>query len=109
MVIGMENSSIQRPGELCSGCMKGRQAATISRVPSPRVSIFLHRIHVDLVGPLPTGLRGNQYFLSIKDEAMLLAFIYPIKSKDETHDKIKEFKAKYENLTEKRLKVIRAD
>jgi transposase InsO family protein len=51
------------------------------------VCTFLHRIHVDLVGPLPTGLRGNQYFLK----------------------KIKEFKSKYENLTEKRLKVIRAD
>lgn len=68
-----------------------------------------HRVHVDLVGPLPTGLRGNRYFLSIKDEATLLAFIYPIKSKNETHDKIKEFKSKYENLTEKRLKIVRAD
>ena len=47
--------------------------------------------------------------MSTKDEATLLAFIYFIKTKEETHEKIKEFKSKCGILTDRRLEVVRVD
>ena len=60
-------------------------------------------------GRLPTEIRESHYFLSIKDKATLLAFIYSLKIKDEALKKLSIFKKKYKNLTDKKFKLIRAN
>jgi hypothetical protein len=73
------------------------------------VNILFKRIYINLIGSLSIKIKKNHYFLFIKNKATLLTFVYFIKLKDKTLNKFIKFKKKYENLTNKKLKVIRAD
>ena len=67
-------------------------------------------IHTDVCGPFKTtGFNGEKYFISFIDDYSKIARIYCIKSKDEVFDSIVQFINEAENLTGKRLKILRCD
>ncbi|CAH0599403.1 unnamed protein product [Chrysodeixis includens] len=56
-----------------------------------------------------SSVGGAKYFLSFIDDYTRKQFIYFLKSKDETFEYFKQFKALVENETGKKLKVLRSD
>ena len=70
--------------EVCGPCMAGRQSRD-SRSPStaPHTTVPLHRIHVDLCGPMPVeSIGGARYYLLATDEATSFSWLQPIRSKE---------------------------
>ncbi|GBN88543.1 Retrovirus-related Pol polyprotein from transposon TNT 1-94, partial [Araneus ventricosus] len=73
-------------------------------------SEILELLHADLCGPIqPESYGGAKYFMVLVDDFSGMYFTYFLKNKNEVFDIFSQFKAKYENLTEKRIKKLRTD
>jgi len=55
------------------------------------------------------SLGGHLYYVTFIDDHSRKTWIYLLKSKDEVFDKFQELKAEVENLTERRIKVLRSN
>ncbi|GBO45054.1 Retrovirus-related Pol polyprotein from transposon TNT 1-94 [Araneus ventricosus] len=70
----------------------------------------LELIHADLCGPVHVeSLGGSKYFLIIVDDYSGMYFSFFLKSKTEVLSTFEKFKAKYENVHDKRIKRLRTD
>jgi transposase InsO family protein len=70
----------------------------------------LELIHFDICeinGVLTEG--GQRYFMTIIDDASRHCYVYLLKTKDETLNCFKTYKAKVENQLEKKIKRFRSD
>jgi hypothetical protein len=56
-----------------------------------------------------TSLSGYVYYVSFIDDDSCKTWVYFLKSKDEVLVKFKEFKALVENLSERKINIIRSD
>ena len=56
-----------------------------------------------------TSLSGYSYYASFIDDYSKKTWIYFLKKKDEVFERFKEFKALIENLSEKKIKILRSD
>jgi hypothetical protein len=54
-------------------------------------------------------LGGSSYYVIFIDDCSRKTWIYLLKKKDEVFNKFQEFKAKIENLTNKKIKTLRTD
>ena len=67
-------------------------------------------IHSNICGPMSTkALSGVEYFVTFIDEHSRKTWIYFLKTNDEVFGRFKEFKALVENLTGKKIKILRSD
>ena len=67
-------------------------------------------IHSDICGPMSTkALSNGEYFVTFVDDHSRKTWIYFLKTKDEDFDRFREFKALVENMTGKKIKVLRSD
>ena len=67
-------------------------------------------VHSDVCGPMPsTSLRGYVYYVSFIYDYSRKTWIYLLKGKNEVFGKLKEFKVLVENLSEKKIKILRLD
>jgi len=74
----------------------------------PKAKHIFDKVHVDLCGPIsPTGIDGEKYFLTIVDDYSYFTVIYPIRNKNETSERLEEFKYRYENKFERHIRAIR--
>jgi hypothetical protein len=55
------------------------------------------------------SLGGSSYYVIFIDEYSRKTWIYILKTKDEVFNKFQEFKAEIENLTNKKIKMLRID
>jgi hypothetical protein len=70
----------------------------------------LELIHSEVCGPMPSSsISGYVYYVSFIDDYSRKTWIYFLKSKDEVFSKFKEFKALIENLSERKIKILRSD
>jgi hypothetical protein len=70
----------------------------------------LDLIHSDVCVPIPsTSLSGYVYYASFIDEYSLKTWVYFLKSKDELFGKLNEFKSLIENISERKIKILRSD
>jgi transposase InsO family protein len=56
-----------------------------------------------------SSISGYVYYVSFIDDYSRKTWIYFLKSKDEVFSKFKEFKALIENLSERKIKILRSD
>jgi transposase InsO family protein len=56
-----------------------------------------------------TSLSGHVYYVSFIDDYSRKTWVYFLKSKDEVLGKFKEFKTLLENLSKKKIKILRSD
>jgi transposase InsO family protein len=56
-----------------------------------------------------TSLSGYVYYVSFIDDFSHKTWIYFLKTKSEVFNKFKEFKALVENISEKKIKILRSD
>nr|GBN20086.1 Retrovirus-related Pol polyprotein from transposon TNT 1-94 [Araneus ventricosus] len=87
----------------------------ITRKTHPNIDVnqsseILELLHADLCGPIqPESYGGAKYFMVLVDDFSGMHFTYFLKNKNEVFDIFSQFKAKYENLTDKRIKKLRTD
>jgi transposase InsO family protein len=67
-------------------------------------------MHSDVCGPMTTtSLSGYVYYVSFIDDFSRKTWIYFLKTKSEVFNKFKEFKALVENISEKKINILRSD
>ncbi|GBO40069.1 Retrovirus-related Pol polyprotein from transposon TNT 1-94 [Araneus ventricosus] len=87
----------------------------ITRKTHPNIDInqsseILELLHADLCGSIqPESYGGAKYFMVLVDDFSGMYFTYFLKNKNEVFDIFSQFEAKYENLTDKRIKKLRTD
>jgi hypothetical protein len=75
-----------------------------------KVEGVLELIHSDVCSPMPSSsISGYVYNVSFIDDYSRKTWIYFLKSKDEVFSKFKELKALIENLSERKIKILRSD
>ena len=75
-----------------------------------RAKSVLGLIHSDICRPMSVkALSGVEYFLTFIDDHSRKTWIYFLKTKDKVLCQFKEFKALVENLTGKKIKVLRSN
>ena len=97
-------------GSKCHSCVQSKQPRKPHKAAEPRNLAPLELIHSDLCemnGVLTKG--GKRYFMTLIDDATRFCYVYLLKSKDETLDYFKIYKAEVENQLERKIKRLRSD
>ena len=96
--------------DICKGCVLGKFAkASFPRSDTRSKGVF-DLVHSDVCGPMPTkSLRGYEYYVTFIDDFSKKTWIYFLKNKDEVFSQFQEFKSLVENLTRKKIEVLRSN
>jgi transposase InsO family protein len=95
---------------ICEECVEGKQHRAPHTQPATRTTEPLERIHSDVHGQLPVMTRhGYHYWVVFVDDYSRLAAAYFLKTKDETFEAFKRFKAWAENKLNRKIKALRDD
>ncbi len=109
VVIGLLDLKIEHEG-VCKGCVKEKNIKSPFPKSNTKIEEILELVHSDVCGPMPsTSLSGYVYYVSFIDDYSRKTWVYFLKSKDEVFGKFKEFKALVENLSDKKIKILRSD
>jgi hypothetical protein len=93
MVCGMPSISLSK-NEICKGCMLGKNINKPLPISDNRAQGILDMVHYDLCGPMSSlSLSGCLYYVILIDDYSRKCWIYFLKSKSDTFDKFKEYKA----------------
>jgi transposase InsO family protein len=112
MVDGLEKLDFQGDEmDLCSGCIEGKQQRNaFPKQGGTRAKELLGIVHSDLCGPMQTpSLGAARYFITFTDDKSRHTTAYFLKTKDQSLEKFKEYKAWAENFTGKKIKILRTD
>jgi hypothetical protein len=95
---------------VCKGCAQGKNIKNPFPKSDNKAEGVLELIHSDVCGPmLSTYLSGYVYYVSFIDDYSRKTWVYFLKSKDEMFRKFKEFKPLIENLSKRKIKILRLD
>jgi transposase InsO family protein len=95
---------------VCKRCAQGKNIKNPFPKSDNKVEGILELIHSYVCGPIPsTSLSGYVYYVLFIDDYFRKTWVYFLKSKDEVFGKFKEFKALIENLSERKIKILRSD
>jgi hypothetical protein len=93
---------------VCNGCAQGKNIENPFPKLDNKTEAVLELIHSNVCGPMPSSsISGYVYYVSFIDDYSLKTWIYFLKTKDEVFSKFKEFKALIENLSERKIKILR--
>jgi hypothetical protein len=100
---------IEHAGELCDSCLAGKQRCrSFPRKVKYRAEEVLELVDEDLCGPItPATHGGRRFFLLLVDDYSRYMWLHLLSSKAEAAAAIRQFKAKVETETGKKLKVLR--
>jgi transposase InsO family protein len=108
-VTGLPELNVDHEG-VCNGCAQGKNIKNLFPKRDSKAEGVLELIHSDVCGPMPSSsMTGYVYCVSFIDDYSRKTWVYFLKSKDEVFSKFKEFKALIENLSERKIKILRSD
>jgi hypothetical protein len=94
---------------VCNGCAQGKNIKNPFPNRDSKAGV-LELIHSDVCGPMPSSsISGYVYYVSFIDDYSHKTRVYFLKSKDEVFSKFKEFKALIENISERKIKILRSN
>jgi transposase InsO family protein len=95
---------------VCRGCALGKNVKASFPSSETLSNEILDVIHFDVWRPMSiSSVKGVSYYITFIDDFSKKIWIYSMRTKVEVFSKFKEFKAQVENLTGKKIKVLRAD
>jgi transposase InsO family protein len=95
---------------ICKGCTQRKNVKNPFPRSNNKAKGALDIVHSDVCGPMSTtSLSGYLYYVSFIDDFSQNTWIYFLKDKSEVFNKFKEFKVLVENLSEKKIKILRLD
>jgi hypothetical protein len=108
MVTCLPEIQIQHKG-VCKGCALGKNVKGSYLRSDNRSKEILDLIHSDVCGTMTVAsLNGYLYYVLFIDDHSWKTWIYFLKKKDGVLTKFQEFKAQVENLTGRKIKVLRS-
>jgi hypothetical protein len=109
MVCGMPSISPSK-NEICKGCMLGKNIKKTFSSSYNRAQGILDLVHSNVCGPMSCpSLSGCLYYVIFIDDYSRKCWIYFLKTKSDTFNKFKEYKAFIENKRGKHIRIIRTD
>jgi hypothetical protein len=107
MVTGLPEIQIQDKG-VCKGCTIGKNVKGSFLSSDNTSKEILNLIHSNVCGPMiVASLNGYLYYVLFINDHSRKTWIYFLKNKDGVLAKFQEFKAQVENLTERKIKILR--
>jgi transposase InsO family protein len=95
---------------VCNGCAQGKNIKNPFPKRNSKAEGVLELIHSDVYGLMSlSSISGYVYYVSFIDDYSRKTWVYFLKSKDEVFNKFKEFKSLIENLSERKIKILRSD
>jgi hypothetical protein len=95
---------------VCNGCAQGKNIKNPFPKRDNKEEGVLELIHSDVGDPIPSSsINGYVYYVSFIDDYSCKIWKYFLKSKDEVFSKFKEFKALIENLSKRKIKILKSD
>jgi transposase InsO family protein len=95
---------------ICKGCAQGKYVKKPFPSSDSKAKGAFDIVHSDVSGPMSaTSLGKYVYYVSFIDDFSSKTWIYFLKAKSEVFNKFKEFKTVVENLSEKKIKILRSD
>ena len=94
---------------LCEPCTLAKMRNRFSKVLAEHKKEPLALVSLDIAGPFPKSLRGNNYFLQIIDNHTRKNWSLPLKSKDEAMSALRRWRVKEERQSGKTVKAARSD
>jgi hypothetical protein len=108
VVTGLPYFKVDHKG-MCKGCAQRKNIKNHFPKSDSKAGV-LELIHSDVCGRMPsTSLSGYVYYVSFNDDYSCKTWVYFLKSKDEVLGKFKEFKALIENLSERKIKILKSN
>jgi transposase InsO family protein len=108
-VTGLQELKVDHEG-VCNGCAQGKNIKNSFPKRNSKAEGVLELVHSDVCGPMPSSsINGYVYYVSFIDDYSHKTWVYLLKSKDEVFNKFKEFKALIENLSERKIKILKSD
>ena len=94
--------------DMCEGSKQTRKSFPTGKV--WRATTCLELIHADLCGPMSReSFGGSYYFLLLTDDFSRVSWVYFLKSKSETFENFRKFKALVEKQNGTSIKVLRTE
>jgi hypothetical protein len=109
---GLPKTFVPLPKELhlsCLPCIEAKTQAQPHPLQRTRARGPLEKIHLDLVGPKPTSLRGHRYWLTIVDDFSRHGWTILLHTKDQAKHKIIEWIAAVELASGCKVKHLHSD
>lgn len=95
---------------VCGTCMEGKQSREKLTGERKKCDEVLHTIHSDICGPMAVeGIMGERYFATFIDEGSGRMAIALLKQKSELFARFRDYQAKVETETGKKIKQLRSD
>jgi hypothetical protein len=97
-------------GSQCHSCVQSKQPRKSHRAAEERHLAPLELIHSNICemnGVLTKG--GKRYFMTLIYDVSRFCYVYLLKTKDETLDYIKIYKAEVQNQLERKIKCLMSD
>jgi hypothetical protein len=96
--------------DVCNGCAQGKNIKNTFPKRDNKAGGVLEINHSDVCGLMPSSsISGYVYCVSLIDNYSRKTWVYFLKSKYEVFIKFKEFKALIENISERKIKILRSD
>jgi hypothetical protein len=109
MVIGLPEIQVNHEG-ICKRCAQGKYVKKLFPSSDRKSKGALEIINLYVCGPMSTtSLSKYVYYLSFIDDFSRKTWIYFLKYKSEVFNKFKEFKVLVENISEKKINILRSD
>ena len=98
------------PISICESCLEGKMTKRPFSAKGNRAGGLLELVHTDVCGPMNVKAReGYRYFVTFIDDYSRYGYTYLLRSKSETFDKFKVFKAEVEKQLDRSIKSLRSD
>ena len=95
---------------VCGTCIEGKQSREKLTGERKKCDEVLHTIHSDICGPMAVeGIMGERYFATFIDEGSGRMAIALLKQKSELFARFRDYQAKVETETGKKIKQLRSD
>jgi hypothetical protein len=108
-VTGLLELKVDHEG-VCDGCAQRKNIKNPFPKRYNKEEGVLELIHSDVCGPMPSSsISGYVYYVSFIDDYSRKTWVYFLKSKDEVFSKFKEFKVLIENISKRKIKILRSN
>jgi hypothetical protein len=94
----------------CDICIQAKATAKISRIPMPRASEILEKVHSDICGPIsPKTLSKKRYFVSFIDDKTRWATVILLSTRDQLFNEFNSYLSTEEKQSNAKLKRLHSD
>ena len=104
---GVLESFYLKSDDTCETCLPGKMTKSPFTGSCERSEGLLDLIHTDVCGPFRSATRDtNRFYVTFTDDYRRYGYIYLIKHKLETFEKLKEFKQEVDNQLGRKIKML---